>query len=308
MTDLTFGLNLNFAVKRWPEPQVWALVVRAVGVTQVQFAFDMWDTSFASGLDDYDHIREAVNAEGVEVHSAFSGFIVYSQNQLGHPDAGVRERSEARYREMIRASERLGARAFGGHIGAMSTSVFADSDARKAAIDNTVAAVLRLSEEAERAGLEALLWEVMAVEREWPATREATAEMLDRCSAAAVPVELCLDVGHAVVAGTEGDDRDPYVWLREFLPRTWCLHLQQTDGVLDRHWPFIAEHNAEGLITPARVMQEVQRCGRESLEMMLEPIPAVELADDQVIAEMRESIDYWRPALESSAPTSFVRA
>lgn len=306
MTELTFGLNLNFAVKRWPETDAWAAVVRDVGLTNVQFAFDLWDTSFAAGLGDYDAIRAVAEREGISIHSAFSGFIVYSQNFLGHPDAGVRERSEQRYREMIKATARLGARAFGGHMGAISVRSAADPVSRRQAIHRTVEAVLRLSEEAQKSGLEALLWEVMAVEREWPSTLDATAEMLERCAGSSVPVELCLDLGHAVTAGSSGDDRDPYAWMRQFLPHAWCLHLQQTDGLFDRHWPFTAEHNAQGIITSERVLDEINRCGRDHLELMLEPVPAVELADDRVLSDVRDSVDFWRPALSEIAPNSFV--
>ena len=39
---MKFGVNLSFAVKRWPEPEVWAAFVRSeLGVTLVQFSFDL---------------------------------------------------------------------------------------------------------------------------------------------------------------------------------------------------------------------------------------------------------------------------
>jgi len=38
------GINLSFAVKRWPEPEAWAGIVRErLGLDQVQFTFDLLD-------------------------------------------------------------------------------------------------------------------------------------------------------------------------------------------------------------------------------------------------------------------------
>ena len=40
----TFGINLGFAIKRWPQPQQWARVVRdELDLDTVQFSFDLLD-------------------------------------------------------------------------------------------------------------------------------------------------------------------------------------------------------------------------------------------------------------------------
>jgi D-erythrulose 1-phosphate 3-epimerase len=38
------GINLSFAVKRWPEPEAWSAFVRdELGLDLVQFSFDLLD-------------------------------------------------------------------------------------------------------------------------------------------------------------------------------------------------------------------------------------------------------------------------
>lgn len=49
-------------------------------------------------------------------------------------------------------------------------------------------------------------------------------------------VRLCLDVGHAFIAYREGGP-PPDQWVRESGPLLAHLHLQDTDGNHDRHWP-----------------------------------------------------------------------
>ena len=46
---MNFGINLSFAIKRWPEPAVWAGLVReTLGLDLVQFTYDL----LAAELDD----------------------------------------------------------------------------------------------------------------------------------------------------------------------------------------------------------------------------------------------------------------
>jgi sugar phosphate isomerase/epimerase len=199
---VSFGINTCFAVKRWPEAEEWTAIVADLGLEKVQFSFDLLDPQVEGSLARFNGIRAISDRREISVCSASTGFIAYAQNLLGHPDEGVRVRAERWYEAAISGGARLGARALGGHFAAMSASEFADSGRRERSIRRTKEAVLRLSEHAAREGLECLLWEVMPVAREYPARIDEAEELMsDWVDRASVPVRLCLDLGHACLAG-----------------------------------------------------------------------------------------------------------
>ena len=301
MTELLFGFNLTFAAKRWPETDAWAQLVASMGIHHVQYSFDLWDPEIGSDLSACDEIRDRAEHHNVSISSTFTGASQYAQNLLAHPDPAARERAEAWYVRAIQASGRLGARAAGGHMGAMSVATAADPERRAAAISGLEDAVRRLSKVAADVGLAALQWEIMPVAREHPASIESTEGMLDRLSNADVPVELCLDTGHACAAGADGPDVDPYAWLERLIDRCWSVHLQQTDGAADRHWPFTQNHAENGIIDPERILRIVEGSTRPSIELMLEQIPAPEVADEVVVEEARASVEHWQRRLAERA-------
>ncbi len=298
MPSLTFGLNTCYAVKRWPEPEAWSAVARDLGVQHVQYSFDLLDPVLNGDAAAYAETRRACEANGVTIESAFTGLIGYSQNSLSHPSTAVRDRARVWFEAAIDAAAILGARGLGGHIGAVSVWQHADPAARTAAIDRTIDAVRGLADHAASKGLEFLLWEIMPVAREYPSRLDETQELVERLAGTAVPVELCLDLGHMCAHGAEGADRDPFAWLERLGAHTRCVHLQQTDGVMDRHWPFTAEFNAQGIVHADQVVDIVGAFDRDEVEMMCEPMFAFEAADDDVVQALADTVAFWRPALE----------
>src|SRR5579862_7850467 len=118
MAAITFGANTCFAVKRWPEPEAWSRVVREAGVATVQFSYDLLDPLMVgANRQPWAHVREVCDEAGVTITSAFTGFVAYAQNFLGHPDGGLRHRAEEWFRLAIDAAAVLGARGAGGHMG-----------------------------------------------------------------------------------------------------------------------------------------------------------------------------------------------
>jgi sugar phosphate isomerase/epimerase len=111
------------------------------------------------------------------------------------------------------------------------------------------------------------------------------------------PIQLCLDLGHPFASGAAGPDADPYAWLKHFGPRVPEVQLQQTDGRGDRHWPFTAEHNADGRVDPGLVLDTLAGAGAQDVLLILEVIPAFEADDQQVIGDLRASADVWARAL-----------
>jgi sugar phosphate isomerase/epimerase len=308
MPSVTYGTNTCFAVKRWPEPDEWTRIVAELGIENVQFSLDLADPVLSGAPETYRETRDAAERRGIRIVSAFTGFVGYAQNLLGHPDASLRAAAEDWYRAAIAAAGQLGARAFGGHIGAMSVREFQDPETRNTAVRRTKEAVLRLTEDAKDHGLEALLWEIMPVAREYPATFDEVDELLASFDGrSSVPVRLCLDTGHACLDGGSPEERDPYAWLERYGEHAWTIHLQQTDGVFDRHWPFAAQFNEQGIIEPDQVVALVEALPQDEVELMFEPVHAFEAPDQQVIDDLAASVEYWRDAVARLDTTTAER-
>jgi len=155
----------------------------------------------------------------------------------------------------------------------------------------------RLAAVARSRGLQGFLIENLAARRE-PSTMADIESLITDGDADHVPLQLCLDVGHMCVPGTEGEERDPYAWLRRLGGRAAVLQIQQTDETGDRHWPFTAEHDAAGRIDPARVLQMLGPTAEAPL--IFEVIPAFEAPDDPVLADLVESVRRWREVIAAS--------
>jgi hypothetical protein len=66
---------------------------------------------------------------------------------------------------------------------------------------------------------------------------------------------------------------------------------------MDRHWPFTAEFNAQGIVRADHVIDLVARFDRDEVELMLEPMFAFEAADQEVVDALADCVEFWRPAL-----------
>lgn len=301
MPELVLGASTGFAAKRWPEADEWTRIAHEVGLDAVQFSFDLLDPGLVRTVDVFARVRDVCEGRGIRIASALTGASPYAQNWLSHPDAAMRRGAEGWYQRAIAAAATLGARSVGGHIGALSARQNRTARARAAAITRTTNAVLRLAEHAARAGLECLTWKVMPVAREYPARMDEVEELMVSLDArAAVPVRLCLDVGHICLADGGPEERDPYRWLERLGPYAAVVHLQQTDGVADRHWPFTDTYNSRGVIDAERVVAIARTLPQPRLELMLAPVHPSEVPDEEVVRDLAASVAHWRPAV---APT-----
>ena len=236
---LVLGINNCFAAKRWPMPAEWAQIVAdELGLGLVQHSLDL-------GLGDAPEVAAACERFGLSVDSVFTGLVAYSSGSMLSPSPSERAAGAQLWDAGIRLAAALGASSFGGHAGSLSRTD-ADDQARRqerwAELDRRLDALRAI---ARAHGLEALLVENMACDRE--PSRIAELEGLMRSGDGdRAAVALCLDVGHQCVPGTTGPDADPYAWLRRMGGCTRVVHLQQSDATGDHHWPFTAAYNARG--------------------------------------------------------------
>lgn len=298
---VNLGINTCFALKRWPRPADWASVVRNdLGLDLVELSLDLVEgiETFAGSRDAVERHRAALDANGLEAHATFTGLAAYSLDLLMHPDQARRAAAVQWYRTIIDLTAALGARATGGHVGAMSVPEWNVPELRAERWDGLKRDLEAIAAHASAAGLEYLLLENLVAVRE-PSTMARVEDLLSNGDADHVPWRLCLDVGHHCVPGTEGAERDPYAWLRRFGSRLVEVQLQQTDGLGDHHWAFTKEHNAGGIIEPGRVLETLDAAGAGTIDLIFEIIPGFEDPDDRVIDDLRTSVDLWRSAIDA---------
>jgi D-erythrulose 1-phosphate 3-epimerase len=296
MAEVTLGINNSFALKRWPEPMAWTrIIAEELKLKHVQFSFDLLDPTLPE--PDRDLLcREVVQAAshyGLSLHTTFTGLIIYAQNHLAHPSPVVRARALEWFAAAIAVSGKLAAEGTGGHIGTMSAADFADTARRHTMRAAVVNAVRELAQVAAADGLRYFLWELMPLPREFPHTPEEAIEVMQEVNqGSALPVWLCFDLGHC---GPFDGDRpeDPHLWLEKLLRWTPVIHLQQTDGKGDRHWPFTSQYAGVGIIDPQRVVEIARSSPFERVELIFEISHAFDAPDQQIIDDHKESVDTW---------------
>ncbi len=302
MPHLHLGINTCFAVKRWPEPEQWLTFVKEeLGLNCCQFSLDLVDPM----LDEMttaayaDTVRAYAATCGVFVHSTFTGLAAYSWSQLLHPDKAMREAAMRWYERAINFTARLGAPGAGGHLGALSVQDAASDVRKQVLIQELQERLQALSRYAAQKGLQFLLFENMAVPREWGYSIEEAQSLASLVATGGVPIMLCLDVGHpcALHTGTASDDY--LAWLAHPWPRTPVVHLQQTDRSGDHHWPFTPEYNDKGIVRAESVLNAIKQWPDDTdVYLFLEPIHPFEADDASVLDDLRQSVQHWQGAMQ----------
>ena len=141
---MRLGVNLSFAVKRWPEPAEWARIVREdLGLELVQFTLDLIDPWWPEALRQSltRQVRQASEQWGIQIGSAFSGLANYCFNDLLHPDPAGRAASLEWWRRAADVAAEIGAGVIGGPLGGMSVRDAADPTRRERLYDELLDSV-----------------------------------------------------------------------------------------------------------------------------------------------------------------------
>ena len=297
--NVRLGISTCFALKRWPRPADWAAVVREdLGLDLVELSLDLLEgfETPDSGRAIVGDTLSALADQGLTTETTFTGLGAYGTNLLMHPDPARRAAALRWYGRVIEVTAQLGCTGTGGHVGTMSVDDWRDPASRSERWAGLAVNLDTLAAQARKAGLEFLLVENLVTPRE-PATMDRLEQVITAGDPDHVPIELCLDLSHQCVPGTIGPDRDPYAWLERFGSRMGELQVSQNDGSGDIHWPFTPEHEATGRIQPARVLEVLAASGAGDVRLILEIIPGWEQPDDEVLRDLRVSVDAWRDAL-----------
>ena len=299
MTQITLGINTCFAPKRWPEPEEWArIVAEEFGLSDVQFTFDLMDPrASAAAVGAYiDHTKHAVERHKIRIHSTFTGFVPFSQNLLLHPEPSFRDDAKAWFRAAIDVTARMGVKLTGGYFGALSMKDVKNSAALQERMDGWLDALRELAAYAKEKEIEALLVEHMAGWREPPTGINESLALA--AVKTAVPLKIAIDLGHMVVKGREGDDLDPYAWLRKVTPKAGVIHVQQSNTKYDMHGAFTPDANKAGRIVPEKAIEAIRASGAEQAVLMFEIMHAHEEDEQKVLADIKTSVEQWKAAIK----------
>jgi len=305
---IELGVNLSFAMTRYVEPEEWTRIVsQELHLDCVQFFTDLLDPFFTPSSvrsEVCQRIRNLSKKYKLRIHSVFSGTIPHCLNLLFHPDRRMRKAALRWHEECIKMSSEMESSGYGSFLGAFSKKDIQDEEKKKALLEELVEHWGYLSHFAKEREIKFLLFEPMSCIREFPSTISETKWLYRRLSEVSeLPVYLCLDVGHGRASSGDEEDADPYAWLREFASGNPAVHLQQTDRIVSRHWPFTKEFNQRGKIEAKKLIRTLKEGGAKEVFLFLEIIyPPFEPFDDIVVDDLKESVSYWKKALKESIP------
>lgn len=292
------GINLGFALKRWPEPERWASLVREeLRLDFAQFTFDLldpwWPEQRRRALAA--RVRRAAAAHDLPIHSAQLGLAWYTFNGLLDPDPDGRAVAREWWRRAAETAAELGAPMMGGPLGALSIAEAADPDTRERRYQGLLTDLVAASEAARAAGLEALLIEPTPLPREIPHTATQAARLMaDLRGQTAVSLRWVLDVGHALYRPLYGPDVAIADWLLPLRDEIGLLHLQNHDYESDAHWGWPDER---GRFDVAGFAHAVRDAGLAGHPIAIELFFPFEMADDAVLATVRDTVRHCQETL-----------
>lgn len=290
------GINNIYAAKRWPEPEEWGKqVTERWGLKHVQFCFDLLDPRSSKQARQVmsQKVKDASKKYGFEIHSAFIGLGAYAYNLLLHPLPELREDALTWCDLASATAAQLGAGGVGGPIAAASMKDYCDPGKRAFLMDTLVEGMQAFARSAASQGLKFVLWEPTPIGREMLINLDLAKKLHERFnSKSPIPINFLLDVGHQCSYEATGKDRDTYLWLRELGSLSPAVHLQQMDGVWDRHWTFTKAHNAEGVVKMDKVMQALEQSGAQEVYLFPELIHPFEFPEEKLLEELDESFEY----------------
>lgn len=292
---MKLGLNLSFAVKRWMEPDRLAKMCRReFGVKNVQFTWDLidpwWPKEQRAALAKA--YREAFEAEGVTIDATFGGLAAYTYPQLLAPDPIQRELSFLFFKRAIDLSIELGTKVMGTPIGGMSYDDARNSATREARYRDMLNYIEKLALYGKEKGLKEIHIEATPLLTEFPHSPDVSVKMMQDLDPA-IPVKLLIDWGHALYRPLLKDEADIYRWFEKCAPYIGSIHLQQCDGLLDRHWDF----TKEGIVTPELILDATKKAGLDDIMQYLEVVTIFEEDDDIVYDGMKKTMEFLHKTL-----------
>jgi len=154
------GINLGYAVNRYPEPEEWVETINQIGVKRVQFVADLLNPSLPRSFREkkIELIQDLCSHSNILIQSAFTGAFT-RVNHFGSEDEELREYWLGWFYDYAEQMIQLGIKSIGGHPGILSLKSDANSDNRKRRLLNIAIYWQRLLERVAPLGIKTILWE-----------------------------------------------------------------------------------------------------------------------------------------------------
>lgn len=302
---LSLSLNTNPLVNRFAEPDdLVDTIAHDIRIRDIQLTHEFINPSWPAPV-----IRRltrdfgrALTRTGARVTSGMTG--PYGRlNHFGHPDADVRRYYVDWFKTFADISADLGASCVGTQFAIFTYKDYDDPARRDDLIQTAIDCWAEVAEHAKSAGLSYVFWEPMSVGREFGKTITESLKLQDRLTTAgmAIPMWMMADIDHGDVTSPNPDDTDPYAWARAVSKVSPIIHIKQSMMDKSGHRPFTAEFNAKGAIHPKPLLAALAEGGAEDNEICLElSFKEREPNDRQVVADIKESVAFWAPHIDSS--------
>ncbi|SFB77959.1 sugar phosphate isomerase/epimerase family protein [Tropicimonas isoalkanivorans] len=291
---MKLGLNLSFAIKRWlGGERLAALVANELETRYVQFTWDLVDPDWPASTRDTlaREYATAFAAAGVTVESTFGGLASYTFNHILAPTPELRALGKAHLRNAIDMTAAMEVPAAGMPLGSFSADDAVNPARREEIYKMALEAYVDLARHAREQGLSMLLVEPVPLATEFPASaEEALRLMTDLDGQTDVPVRLCVDWGHAMFKPLFGEKATMEHWMEVVGNYIATFHIQQHDGLYDRHWNF----TRDGLITPQILSDFWDRHELDEQTYFLEIIYPFEEPDAVVLEDMKAAMKMLR--------------
>jgi D-erythrulose 1-phosphate 3-epimerase len=298
--SFNLSVNTNPLVNRFAEPEeVVSVLADHVGIGHIQLVHEFinpsWDIKTITRLTA--RMAKALALKKCKITSAMTG--PYGRlNHFGHPDAEVRDYYVQWFKTFADIAADVGCPAIGTQFAILTYRDMDDPKRYSTMIDIALNCWREVAEHAAKRGLKYLFWEPMSVARELGHTLAATNELQSRITAAQLPIPLVpmVDIDHGDVMSSNPRDIDPYAWAKDFATQSPIIHIKQSTMNKGGHWPFTAQYNENGRITPQQLLSAVREGGGRNNELCLElAFREREPTDRNVITALKESVAYWAP-------------
>ena len=296
----TLSVNTNPFVNRFAEPEdLIASLSDEVGIGHIQLVHEFinpsWKAATIKRLTD--RMARACVAKRAKITSIMTG--PYGRlNHFAHPDAEVRQYYVDWFKGMADIAGDLGAPAIGTQFGIFTFKDYDDVSRRAELMQIALDCWRDVADHARKRGLTWLFWEPMSVGRELGHTLKDTQALQEWIDAAGLPIPLkpMVDIDHGDVTSPNPADVDPFAWAKDFATQSPIIHIKQSTMNKGGHWPFTAQYNENGRITPEALIAAVKAGGGTDNELCLElAFREREPTDRSVVAALRESVAYWAP-------------
>jgi len=290
------GVNLGFAVNRFPEPKEWVEVIHKIGGKRVQFVADLLNPSLPPSLraKKIDETLDLCERFGITIDSAFTGAFT-RVNHFGSEDKEVREFWLDWFEEYAKQMSAFGVTSIGGHPGILSMRNDQDLNLRRIRVKEIAYSWGRLLDRVSSLGINTILWEPMSISREIGHTIEDALEFQELLEGIGGECfKLCLDLDHGDIESGNPIDTNPVFWIKEFKNRIGALHLKQTTLDRRRNMSFTPKNNEIGTVKGEEIIATLNDSSVSSLSMYLELGFRERNPDDKnAVDDNRISLDYW---------------